>query len=354
MGLDLYPYQSDFNEKIEETKQLVSAANAQVVFTVIQKRDAIDKTTVIGKGKVQEIKQIIEETEATTVLFNMELSGTQIRNLEKELEIKIIDRTMLILDIFASRAVTKEGKLQVKLAQLQYRLPRLSHHSPYLSRLGGGIGTRGPGETKLESDRRHINREIKATKKKIEVVNLDRKMARSKRARSNTPIVSLIGYTNAGKSSILNAMVSFSSTNAYVETKDMVFASLQPFTRRIDNPVQTFLMSDTVGFVSDLPTHLIAAFESSLEEIEYANIIIHVVDASSPQIDNQIKTVENILKQFDLSDKIVITYFNKMDKAPQPFFEPITQSDLVLKGSALDKGDMLDLFNHLIERMDKQ
>lgn len=300
-------------------------------------------------GKIEEIKEIIDSFEADSVLFNIELSGTHYRNLEEALQVKIFDRTMLILDIFARRAITKEGKLQVELAQYQYRLPRLAHYSPYLSRLGGGIGTRGPGETKLESDRRHIIREISTLKKKLNSLRAHRRLTRSKRNRSRLPLVSLLGYTNAGKSSILNEMLEFSSSHQQVEVKDMVFASLQPFTRRIDNPLQTFLMSDTVGFVSDLPTHLVAAFESSLEEIEYADVLIHVVDASSPQLHTHLDTVNTVLKGYELSDKKVITYFNKMDLVETLNVDIVTTSNLTLKGSTFNKKDMKKLFDIIIE-----
>lgn len=349
--MDIFPYTNSFEEKLKETQDLAAAAGGQVVSILIQKRDYIDKATVIGSGKVEELKELVEQLEVDGVLFNMELSSTQLRNLEEACQIKVIDRTMLILDIFARRAVTKEGKLQVALAQHQYRLPRLAHYSPYLSRLGGGIGTRGPGETKLESDRRHIQREIKQLKKKLLALSKHRRMARSKRSRSQLPIVCLLGYTNAGKSSIMNAMVGFSSSNQMVEVKDQVFASLQPFTRRIDNPIQTFLMSDTVGFVSDLPTHLVAAFESSIEEIKYADVLIHVVDASSAQIETHVDTVNQILKQHDLSIKTIITYFNKMDKVDNQSQDYFINSDIILKGSALNQNDMKDLFDILVDEV---
>lgn len=354
MGVDIFPYADDFQEKIEETKDLVLAAEGQVVESIIQKRKSFDKATVIGEGKIDEVKALIELHEADAVLFNMELTGTQLRNLEEALGIKVIDRTMLILDIFSRRAITQEGKLQVQLAQNQYRLPRLAHKSPYLSRLAGGIGTRGPGESQLESDRRHIQREIKAIKKKLEVLSKHRRMSRSKRRRSSLPIVCLLGYTNAGKSSILNAMIEFSSKDLKVDVMDMPFASLQPFTRKIDNPTQTFLMSDTVGFVSDLPTHLVEAFQSTLEEIRYADILIHVVDASSHQIESQLETVNQILSQIDTKDKTLITYFNKMDKVTVNPFDYIVDSDIILKGSAKNKEDMLKLFQILLELMEKK
>lgn len=351
VGVDIFPYDKEFNTKIKESIELVEAANGEVVSTVIQKRDAYHRAFVIGQGKINELIEIIAETEADSILFNMELSGMQLRNLEEALEIKVFDRTMLILDIFASRAITSEGKLQVALAQSEYRLSRLIHRSPYLSRLGGGIGTRGPGETKLESDRRHIQREISSTKKKLKSLEKHRHLTREKRSQSRIPLVCLCGYTNAGKSSILNAMLEIAKSEHKVETKDMVFASLQPFTRRIDDFQSPFLISDTVGFVSDLPTHLVAAFESTLEEVRQADILVHVIDASSDQMQTQIETVERILSDFDLEDKFSISYFNKMDLVNPESKEWMTQSDLRAYGSALNKKDMNELFKLLINKV---
>ena len=344
VGVDLFPYDRDFDQKLEETRQLVEAAGGEVVSTITQKRDSYHRAFVIGQGKLDELLLEIESTQADAVLFNQELSGTQLRNLEENLLVKVIDRTMLILDIFASRAITSEGKLQVSLAQHEYRLSRLVHRSPYLSRLGGGIGTRGPGESKLESDRRHIQREISSYKKKLSKLAKHRQLTRLKRDESHIPLVCLLGYTNAGKSSILNAILDLSKSDLKVETKDMVFASLQPFIRRIEDIDYPFLMSDTVGFVSDLPTHLVSAFESTLEEVRGADLLIHVVDASSYQLEQQMDTVNEILADLNIEDKKMITYFNKMDLVDEALFETFVQSDLILKGSAHNQQDMQELY----------
>ena len=351
VGVDIFPYDKDFERKLEETTELVEAANGEVVSVISQKRDAYQRAFVIGQGKIEELIERIEETKAESVLFNMELTGSHLRNLEEALNIKVIDRTMLILDIFASRAITSEGKLQVSLAQHEYRLSRLVNRSPYLSRLGGGIGTRGPGETKLESDRRHIQREIASYKKKLKSLKKHRLQTRLKRRQSQIPLVCLLGYTNAGKSSILNAMLQISHSTLKVKTKDMVFASLQPFTRRVNHQDSPFLISDTVGFVSDLPTHLVAAFESTLEEVRQADILIHVIDASNPQMEQQIETVQSILKDFDLDSKVTVSYFNKIDLIDFNSFNRLTQSDITLKGSALDSDDMKKLYNLLIQNV---
>lgn len=353
VGVDIYSTQDNFEALLDETIELVKAANGKVVATVTQKREALHRANVIGFGKLDEILAIIEETQADAILFNTELSGTQLRNLERILNVKVIDRTMLILDIFANRAIGSEGKLQVSLAQNQYRLSRLVHHSPYLSRLGGGIGTRGPGETKLESDRRHIQREISSLKKKLKSLSAHREQTRIKRKQSHLPTVVLLGYTNAGKSSILNAILKKSKSQRTVEAKDMLFASLQPFTRRIETIDVTFLMSDTVGFISNLPTHLIAAFESTLKEVEEADVLIHVIDASSPQMDQQIESVRIILEDFDLSDKVTISYFNKIDLIESNTINQISLDDITMMGSAHNPNDMNQLFDVLNDVIQK-
>ena len=248
--------------------------------------------------------------------FNDELSGAQIRNLEKIIDKKIIDRTNLILDIFATRASSKEGKLQVKLAQLNYRLPRLVGMRDYLSREGGGIGTRGPGEQKLETDRRHILREINNIENQLKEVEANRDIKRKRRINSNIPIISLVGYTNAGKSTLLNKLIEDDDrASKEVFVKDMLFATLDTSLRRGRLPNgQGYLLTDTVGFVSKLPTHLVEAFKGTLEETIYADMLLHVVDASNKNIDIQIKTTMDILKELDVLNKPIITIFNKMDK----------------------------------------
>ena len=282
----------------------------------IVQRDSIHPAYFIGKGKVEEIKLYCEELDIDAVVFNDELSGAQIRNLEKIIDKKIVDRTNLILDIFATRATSKEGKLQVKLAQLKYRLPRLVGMRDYLSREGGGIGTRGPGEQKLETDRRHILREINNIEKQLKEVEANRQITRKRRHNSNYPIVALVGYTNAGKSTLLNRLMDDESDESkQVFVKDILFATLDTSLRRARLPNgQIYLLTDTVGFVSKLPTHLIEAFKGTLEETKYADMLLHVVDASNSDIDIQIKTTIEILKELEVLDKPIITVFNKMDR----------------------------------------
>lgn len=287
-----------------------------MVSRIVQKRDSIHPAYFIGKGKVEEIKLYCEELDIDAVVFNDELSGAQIRNLEKIIDKKIVDRTNLILDIFATRATSKEGKLQVKLAQLKYRLPRLVGMRDYLSREGGGIGTRGPGEQKLETDRRHILREINNIEKQLKEVEANRQITRKRRHNSNYPIVALVGYTNAGKSTLLNRLMDDESDESkQVFVKDILFATLDTSLRRARLPNgQIYLLTDTVGFVSKLPTHLIEAFKGTLEETKYADMLLHVVDASNSDIDIQIKTTIEILKELEVLDKPIITVFNKMDR----------------------------------------
>ena len=318
IGVDLESDLIDIENSLDELEELVKAANGIVISRLVQKKDYINPTYFIGKGKAEEIKNYCEELNISTVVFNDELSGAQLRNLEKVIDRKIVDRTNLILDIFASRAKSKEGKLQVKLAQLKYRLPRLIGFRDYLSREGGGIGTRGPGEQKLETDRRHILREINNIEKQLKEIERIRDIKRKKRRDSNLPIVALVGYTNAGKSTLLNKIIELNeeheeSKEVYVE--DMLFATLDTSLRRGKLPNgQVFLLTDTVGFVSKLPTKLIEAFKGTLEEVKYADLLLHVVDASNKDLDIQIQTTFNILKELEVLDKPIITVFNKMDK----------------------------------------
>lgn len=318
VGVDLMTDKIDINNSMDELEELVNAAGGIAVLRVVQKRDAIEPAYYIGQGKAQEIKNYCEELNIDLVVFNDELSGAQIRNLEDIIHRKIIDRTNLILDIFASRASSKEGKLQVKLAQLKYRLPRLVGFRDYLSREGGGIGTRGPGEQKLETDRRHILREINNIEKALEEAEKARNIKRNRREKSNLPIVALVGYTNAGKSTLLNRLIEINGKekkNKKVFVYDMLFATLDTSLRRGRLPNgQPFLITDTVGFVSKLPTHLIEAFKGTLEEVKYADLILHIVDASNSDLDIQIKTTYNILKELDVLDKPIITVFNKIDE----------------------------------------
>lgn len=318
VGVELYN-ESYIEDSMDELEDLVIAAGGVVLYRTIQKRSSIDPAYFIGKGKALEIKEYCDLYDIDTVVFNDELSGAQIRNLEDIIDRKIVDRTTLILDIFASRANSKEGKLQVKLAQLKYRLPRLTGFRNYLSRTGGGIGTRGPGEQKLELDRRHLLKEINNIKKELKEVEKTRNVKRKKRANSAIPMVALVGYTNSGKSTLLNRILELYSNSD--ETKkvfayDMLFATLETSLRQVRFPNgQKFIITDTVGFVSKLPTNLIEAFKGTLEEVKYADLILHVVDASSKNLNIQIETTMNILKELEVLNKPIITVFNKMDKS---------------------------------------
>lgn len=300
------------DSEMQELNMLVEAAGAEVVRTITQKKDRAESRTLFGQGKVEEIRDFVLAEEADVVVVNHELSGSQLRNLEEVIECKIIDRTNLILDIFALRATSKEGQLQVNLAQLQYRLPRIIGFSDYLSRTGSGIGTRGPGEQKLETDRRHIEREIDNIKRQLKTTARQRQTKRQRRVDSNLPIVSFIGYTNAGKSTLMNQLT---STNEELFVKDMLFATLDTSLRKATLPSgEAYLLADTVGFVSNLPTALVEAFKSTLEEIEGSDLIIHVLDASNEDLEIQMETTQSILKDMDMGDKKMLTVFNKMDK----------------------------------------
>ncbi len=300
---------SDF-ASLKELKALCEACGAEVVGEVYQQRDSIDARTVIGKGKVEEIKNAILEFEADLVVFDCELSGSNTRNLEAELNVRVIDRSRLILDIFALRATTKEGKCQVELAQLQYTLPRLSGIGTSLSRLGGGIGTRGPGETQLETDKRHINERIISLKKELREIEKTRETMRKQRIKSEIPSVALVGYTNAGKSSLLNA---FTDSDQFV--KDMLFATLDPLSKKLTlSDGRDAVITDTVGFIRKLPHKLVEAFKSTLEAAVYADVIVHVVDATDENVDTHIKTVEHILNELGITDKPTIIAYNKCDR----------------------------------------
>ena len=317
VGVDLENVKFDIDSSMAELEKLVIAAEGHVVGSIVQKRNRIDAAYYIGKGKTDEIKSYCFELDVDTVVFNDELSPAQIRNLEDIIDRKIIDRTNLILDIFAKRAASKEGKLQVKLAQLQYRLPRLIGMRDYLSREGGGIGTRGPGEMKLETDRRHILREIDSIKSQLEDLKKVREVKRKQRESSNLPIVALVGYTNSGKSTLLNKILEcgeYYDPSKKVYVYDMLFATLDTSLRKCQLPNgQSFLITDTVGFVSKLPTNLIEAFKGTLEEIKFADVLLHVVDSSNSDLDLQLQTTFNILKDMEVLDKPIITVFNKID-----------------------------------------
>ena len=300
----------DTADSIAELAELVKTAGAEAVGTVIQNRDKIHPGTYVGSGKVEEIREEILATGAVGIVCDDELAPAQIRNLEDTLDVMIMDRTLVILDIFAARASTSEGKIQVELAQLKYRLTRLTGKGRAMSRLGGGIGTRGPGEKKLETDRRLINSRIAQLNRELKEVRRHRDITRQQREKNHIPVAAIVGYTNAGKSTLLNTL-----TNAAVLEEDKLFATLDPTTRLLELPgQQELLLTDTVGFIRKLPHHLIDAFRSTLEEAKYSDFIIHVVDASNPQAEKQMHIVYQTLQDLEITDKQVITLFNKQDR----------------------------------------
>ena len=299
----------DIQESLDELEELADTAGAVTVGRLIQNRERIHPGTYLGKGKIDELKDKIFELDATGVICDDELSPAQMANLSDALEVKVMDRTLLILDIFASRAVSREGKIQVELAQLRYRATRLTGMGTALSRLGGGIGTRGPGEKKLEVDRRLIRSRISHLKKELEGVERHRETNRSQRQKNGIPVAAIVGYTNAGKSTLLNRL-----TGAGVLEEDKLFATLDATTRElILGGGQKMLITDTVGFIRKLPHHLVEAFKSTLEEAKYADIIIHVADCVSPQMDTHMYVVYDTLRKLEVFDKPVITLFNKAD-----------------------------------------
>ncbi len=306
----------EVENSMNELESLVESANGIVVGKIIQKLDRINTSTYIGKGKVAELAEFVENLDVDAVVFDDELSGIQIRNLEDQVGTKVIDRTILIMDIFAARANSKEGRLQVELAQLQYRLPRLVGFGKSLSRLGAGIGTRGPGEKQIETDRRHIRRRIDDLKKDLADIQKTRTLHRKKRKKSGIPIVALVGYTNVGKSAIMNYMIeNFGKEEKKVEEADMLFATLDAKHRliEIDNNRQ-FILVDTVGFVSKLSHNLVDAFKGTLQEAEYADLIVKVEDISHDRTDFQREILNNVLDDLKLSDKKSIFVYNKIDK----------------------------------------
>ncbi|MDX9918094.1 MAG: GTPase HflX [Gudongella sp.] len=317
VGVELDRDEITIEDSMDELRELVEAAGGEVVASVIQRKERLNPAFFIGKGKATEIRENSELLDVDTVVFNDELSGAQLRNLEELIQRKIVDRTNLILDIFALRAVSKEGKLQVRLAQLKYRLPRLVGFRDYLSREGAGIGTRGPGEQKLETDRRHILREINSLERQLKEIEEVREVKRKRRVSSQLPMVALVGYTNAGKSTLLNALMDkdHAESDKSVFVEDMLFATLDTSHRisRLPNG-QEYLLADTVGFVSKLPTKLVEAFKGTLEEVKYADLLLHVVDVSSDSLDIQIQTTLKLIKELEAADKPVLTVFNKIDK----------------------------------------
>lgn len=336
----------DAEDSLAELAELVKTAGASVAGTLIQKRELIHPGTYVGTGKVAEIAELLEHTGATGIVCDDELSPAQLKNLETMLNTKVMDRTLIILDIFAARATTSEGKIQVELAQLKYRLSRLTGLGRSMSRLGGGIGTRGPGEKKLEIDRRLINDRIAQLNRELKEVVKHREIARAKRERNAVPVVAIVGYTNAGKSTLLNHL-----TDAEVLEEDKLFATLDPTTRMLElEGHQQVLLTDTVGFIRKLPHHLIEAFKSTLEEAKYADYIIHVVDASNPQRDKQMYIVYETLDHLGVKNKKILTLFNKIDIRTDD--DPLQdfRADHVLQISATENAG-LDAVKDVLQEM---
>lgn len=332
-------------DSLDELEELVKTAGAVTVGRFVQNRQVIDTATYIGSGKVEELRTLIEQTGATGIVCDDELTPSQMNNLERELSTKIMDRTMVILDIFAARAFTKEGKIQVELAQLRYRSTHLVGLGSVMSRQGGGIGTRGPGEKQLEVDRRVIRERISKLKKELEHVKSSRSTQRKLRMDNGVPVVCIVGYTNAGKSTLLNKL-----TDSDVLSENKLFATLDPTTRSLKLPDgQQILLTDTVGFIRKLPHHLIQAFRSTLEEAKYSDYILHVVDASNPQMEIQMHTVYETLRELGVEGKPFITAFNKVDQEGIPEILKDFKADETYRISAYT-GEGLDKLLHGIGR----
>lgn len=336
----------DTEESLQELAELARTAGAETVGSLIQNREAIHPGTYIGKGKIEELRAMADMLDATGIVCDDELSPAQLRNLEQELDMKVMDRTLIILDIFAARASTNEGKIQVELAQLKYRQARLVGLRDSLSRLGGGIGTRGPGEKKLEMDRRLIKDRIAQLNRELADVKRHREVTRAKRSKNKAPVAAIVGYTNAGKSTLLNTL-----TGAGVLQEDKLFATLDPTTRMLEmEGGAQILLTDTVGFIRKLPHHLIEAFRSTLEEAKYADIILHVVDASNPQMEKQMYVVYQTLANLGVKDKTMVTLFNKQDRIAEKENLRDFKADYCLKISA-KTGEGLEEMNSLLEKL---
>lgn len=332
-------------ESLSELAELLDTAGGETVGRVIQNLESINKATYVGKGKVEEIREIAEELEADGIVCDDELSPAQLSNLKDELDIKVLDRTLVILDIFASHAKSSEGKLQVEMAQLKYRSSRLMGLGKNLSRLGGGIGTRGPGESKLETDRRAIRERVSQLRAEIEKVESSRDTLRKHRMSDGIPVIAIVGYTNAGKSTFLNKI-----TDAGILAEDKLFATLDPTTRSLKIPDgEEVLFTDTVGFISKLPHNLVDAFKSTLEEAKYADLILHVADASNPEADEQMKVVYRTLEELKVVGKPVITFLNKQDKIEEERIIKDLKADALVKGSAKTGEGIDELLNKISE-----
>lgn len=336
----------DTAASVDELEELVRTAGAVTVDKMIQNRERVHPGTYLGKGKMEEVKERLWELNATGVVCDDELSPAQLRNLEDVLETKVMDRTMVILDIFASHANTSEGKIQVELAQLKYRAARLVGLRSSLSRLGGGIGTRGPGEKKLEMDRRLIHERISQLKAELDDVQRHRDLIRKQREKTHTPVAAIVGYTNAGKSTLLNKL-----TGAGILAEDKLFATLDPTTRNLElESGQQIMLTDTVGFIRKLPHHLIEAFKSTLEEAKYSDIILHVVDCSNPQMDMQMHVVYETLRELGVQDKTFVTVFNKVDVKEDDELPRDLSSDYQVRISA-KTGEGLDQLIDTLENI---
>lgn len=340
----------DISYSMEELKGLAEAANAEVLGQMIQNLERPNTATLIGKGKVEELAEMARNMEADTVIFNDELTGMQLRNLEDAVGVRVIDRTILILDIFAARATSKEGKLQVELAQLQYRMPRLTGFGKSLSRLGGGIGTRGPGEKKLETDRRHIERRMYDIKEELAQLRQTRGVQRARREKSEIPVVALVGYTNSGKSALMNRILSIGDKeDKTVFEKDMLFATLDTQQRSVVlDSKHKFILVDTVGFVSKLPHSLVEAFKATLEEVVYADLLIHVVDSAFENYDFQIAVTNKVLDEIGAGGKEKIMAYNKMDLTDEETIVPVPDTDNIFISAKY--GDNIDLLLEKIKQ----
>lgn len=336
------------NYSLEELGRLADTADAEVQLIFTQQRQQPDSAWYLGKGKIEELANLVDEIDTSIVIFNAELSPSQLRNIESVIDCKVIDRTQLILDIFAGRAKSKEGKIQVELAQLNYLLPRLSGMGISLSRLGGGIGTRGPGETKLETDRRHIRKRISDMRKSLQDIVRHRELYRKRRKKNEILQVALVGYTNAGKSTLLNQL-----SHSTILAEDKLFATLDPTSRKVQLPNgREIILTDTVGFIQDLPHDLVAAFRSTLEEVKEADLILHIVDSSHPFYKEQMEVVEKLLKEIEAHTVPRITVYNKADILDGPAIYLNEQEDIFI--SAFNSEDLADLLQLIEDKLSER